>query len=66
MLFGASYQLVPVVLQTPLASVRIGRLSFWCYVIGLALFLGGLWRAWLPGLSSADRCWRSRSPRISA
>ncbi len=51
MLFGASYQLVPVVLQTPLASVRVGRLSFWCYGAGLALFLGGLWRGWLPGLS---------------
>jgi len=51
MLFGASYQLVPVVLQTPLASVRIGRFTFWCYVIGLALFLGGLWGSWLPGLS---------------
>jgi hypothetical protein len=50
MIFGASYQLVPVVLQTPLASVTLGRLSFWCYLAGLATFLAGLWRGWLPGL----------------
>lgn len=50
-ILGASYQLVPVVLQTPLASVRAGRLSFWCYLAGLLLFLPSLLRVWLPGLA---------------
>lgn len=51
MVIGASYQLVPVALQAPLFSVRIGRLSFWFYLAGLSLFLTGLLREWLPGLS---------------
>lgn len=51
MIIGASYQLVPVALQAPLFSVRLGRASFWFYLAGLALFLGGLLREWLPGLS---------------
>jgi hypothetical protein len=51
MIFGASYQLVPVVLQTPLSSVRLGRISFWFYGVGLLFFLTGLLRSWLPGLS---------------
>lgn len=49
-ILGASYQLVPVVLQTPLASARTGRLSFWLYLAGLVLFLPSLFSAWLPGL----------------
>lgn len=51
MLIGASYQLVPVAIQTPLASVRLGRWSFWCYGIGLIIFLIGLDRTWLAGLA---------------
>jgi len=47
---GASYQLVPVVLQTPLASPRFGRLSFWVHLTGLSLFLPGLRLSWLPGI----------------
>ncbi|HEU4793455.1 MAG TPA: hypothetical protein VFS96_07340 [Nitrolancea sp.] len=50
-ILGASYQLVPVVLQTPLASARVGRLSFWFYLAGLLLFLPSLLTAWLPGLA---------------
>jgi hypothetical protein len=42
MIIGASYQLVPVALQQPLASVRVGRLSFWFYLAGITLFLSGL------------------------
>jgi len=49
---GASYQLVPVVLQTPLASVRLGRVSFWLYLAGLCLFLPGIWATWRPGLAA--------------
>ncbi|HVL24839.1 MAG TPA: hypothetical protein VM450_12195 [Thermomicrobiales bacterium] len=51
MIIGASYQLVPVALQSPLGSVRLGRASFWFYAGGLGLFLAGLTRTWLPGLS---------------
>jgi hypothetical protein len=51
MIIGASYQLVPVVLQTPLASVTLGRISFWFYLGGLAVFLYGLVDGWLPGLA---------------
>ncbi len=47
---GASYQLVPVVLQTPLVSPRLGRLSFWIHLTGLSLFLPGLRLSWLPGI----------------
>lgn len=50
MLIGASYQLVPVVLQTELASVTVGRISFWLYAAGLVTFLTGLYRVWIPGL----------------
>jgi hypothetical protein len=49
---GASYQLVPVVLQTPLASVRLARLSFWLYLVGLVLFLPGIAWSWHPALAS--------------
>jgi hypothetical protein len=49
-ILGASYQLVPVVLQTELASVRLGRLSFWLYLTGLLLFLPGLLTTWRPAL----------------
>lgn len=41
-ILGATYQLVPVVLQTPLASVRVGRASFWTFLAGLAFLLPGL------------------------
>jgi hypothetical protein len=49
-ILGASYQLVPVVLQTELASVRLGRVSFWLYLSGLLLFLPGLLTTWRPAL----------------
>ena len=45
-ILGASYQLIPVVLQTPLASVRLARLSFWCYLGGLIALPVGLLRVW--------------------
>lgn len=51
MIIGASYQLVPVAIGTPLSSVRIGRLSFWWYTAGLGLFLAGLLRTWPLGLA---------------
>lgn len=54
LIVGASYQLVPVVLQTPLASPRLGRLSFWLHLSGLILFVPGLVRTWLPGLAAGS------------
>jgi hypothetical protein len=47
MIIGASYQLVPVAIQVRLTSPRLGRISFWLYLGGLALFLLGLSRTWL-------------------
>ena len=38
MIIGASYQLVPVAIGVHLSSVRLGRISFWFYAAGLALF----------------------------
>ncbi|HEX5504378.1 MAG TPA: hypothetical protein VFW96_17270, partial [Thermomicrobiales bacterium] len=52
LILGASYQLVPVVVETPLASARLGRLSFWCLLGGIAVFLAGLDRLWLPALAT--------------
>lgn len=46
-IFGASYQLLPVVLGVPIASVRLARLSWWLYVPALPLFLLGLSQSWL-------------------
>jgi hypothetical protein len=51
MIIGASYQLVPVAIGVHLSSVRAGRLSFWFYLAGLALFLPGLGRSWLVAMS---------------
>jgi len=39
MIIGASYQLVPVAIGVHLSSLRAGRVSFWFYIAGLALFL---------------------------
>lgn len=47
---GASYQLVPVVLQEPLAAPRAARFSFWIYLIGVVLFLPSLVGTWQIGL----------------
>ena len=52
MIIGASYQLVPVALQAPLASVRLGRLSFWFFATGLGTFLAGLVGERLPLLGA--------------
>src|SRR4051794_30908106 len=40
--FGASYQMLPIVLQTPLAARRLAGLSWWVYVAGLISFVIGL------------------------
>jgi hypothetical protein len=41
-IFGASYQMLPIVLQTPLAAPRLARFSWWVYVAGLVSFVVGL------------------------
>lgn len=41
-IFGASYQMLPIILQTPLAAPRLARLSWWLYLPGLILFVVGL------------------------
>lgn len=51
LIVGASYQLVPVVLQEPLAAPRVARLSFWVYLAGVVLFLPSLVETWQPGMS---------------
>lgn len=51
-LMGASYQLIPVVLQTPLISVRMGRISFWLFLPGILIFLPSLFETWRPGLAA--------------
>ena len=49
--FGASYQMLPVVLGVPIASVRLARLSWWLYLPSLPLFLAGLSQGWLVPLA---------------
>ena len=49
---GASYQLTPIVTEQPLASERLGRLSFWAYLVGLLAFVTGLATEWLPVLAA--------------
>jgi len=41
-IFGASYQMLPIVLQTPLAAPRAARLSWWFYIVGLVTFVAGI------------------------
>lgn len=41
-LLGASYQMAPVVLESPLPSPRLARLSFWAYLAGGIGLLSGL------------------------
>jgi hypothetical protein len=43
-IFGALYQLLPVALGAPIASVRAGHASFWTYAPGAALFAAGVVR----------------------
>jgi hypothetical protein len=41
-IFGASYQMLPIILQTPLAAPGLARLSWWFYLPGLVAFVVGL------------------------
>jgi hypothetical protein len=41
-IFGALYQLLPVALGAPVASVRAGHASFWTFAPGVGLFAAGI------------------------
>jgi len=40
---GAMFQLIPVVLEVPLWSERLGQVQFWVYLFGILGFVGSLW-----------------------
>lgn len=42
-IFGAMYQLVPVVLEVKLFSAKLGEIQFWLYVVGILGFVYGFW-----------------------
>ncbi|MCC6180096.1 MAG: hypothetical protein IT305_32680 [Chloroflexi bacterium] len=50
--FGASYQLLPIVLQTPLVGASLARLSWWLLAPGVVAFVAGLGHG-VPGLLAA-------------
>ncbi len=47
-IFGALYQLYPVVLGVPAKSIRVAHWTFWVLMLGTALLVGGawFWSAW--------------------
>lgn len=51
-IFGALYQLFPVVLGAPARSVRVGHATFWVLQAGVALLVAGTWW-WRPPLIAA-------------
>ena len=42
-IFGALYQLIPVVMETSLFSETLARINFWILGIGIAVFVTSLW-----------------------
>ncbi len=42
-IFGAMYQLVPVVLEVKLFSAKLGEIQFWLYIIGIVGLVYGFW-----------------------
>jgi len=42
-IFGAMYQLVPVVLEVKLFSATLGEIQFWLYVLGIIGLVYGFW-----------------------
>ncbi len=44
-IFGALYQLIPVALEIPVYSFKIGYIQFYLYLIGIVLFVFSLFKA---------------------
>jgi len=42
-MFGAMYQLIPVVLEVKLFSAKLGELQFWVYLLGILGLVYGFW-----------------------
>jgi cbb3-type cytochrome oxidase subunit 1 len=51
-IMGASFQLVPVALETSLYSERMARWQFWLMLIGIAAMVGHFWIGRHPGMAS--------------
>jgi hypothetical protein len=49
---GASYQLIPIVLQRPIWSERLGRWQFWILLLGITGMVGHFYLGTWPGLLS--------------
>jgi hypothetical protein len=47
-IMGASLQLAPVILVSPLRAARLGRVQFPLYTAGVALLIAGFWMAVVP------------------
>ncbi|HEX6796864.1 MAG TPA: hypothetical protein VF116_04010 [Ktedonobacterales bacterium] len=47
-IMGASLQLAPVILVSPLRAVRLARVQYPLYVAGVALLVSGFWTSHLP------------------
>jgi hypothetical protein len=52
-IMGASYQLIPIVLQRPIWSERLARWQFWILVVGIAGMIGHFYLGTWPGLVAA-------------
>lgn len=50
-IMGASYQMVPVVLQVRLWSEPLGHVAFWLFAPGTGLLVAGFWIFWPPLLA---------------
>jgi cbb3-type cytochrome oxidase subunit 1 len=51
-IMGASFQLVPVALETTLYSERMARWQFWLMLVGVTAMVGHFWLGRHPGMAS--------------
>src|SRR5512134_2029168 len=49
-ILGASYQLIPIVLERPLWSERLARRQLWVLLLGVSGMVGHFWIGTWPGL----------------
>lgn len=52
-IMGATFQLVPVALQVPIASEEMGRQQFVLYLLGVSILVSSLWFHWPMGIGFA-------------